>query len=97
MQVTGKVVERRAGPDHRVVLALQVERVDVAPTMLETDAHAHVDEDDVLIHRVLQDRAENRVTREGDGQDEKPSDREEHQVSVPGGEAQRPLYFNFRV
>src|ERR1700680_3067103 len=92
MQVAGQLVEWRARAEHGVVLVLQVDRVEVVPTVLEPDSNPDINENRVLVQRVLEHRQQRPVTSDADREQKKIRDPDVRQVSVPNGEAQRPLY-----
>lgn len=60
---------------------LQVERVDVAPAVLEADARADVDEGQVIVECVLADRGENPPGGDGAGDEQEPGEGGEPEVA----------------
>jgi hypothetical protein len=60
---------------------LQVERVDMAPAVLEPDARANVDERQVIVEGVLADRCENPPGGDGAGDEQEPGEGGEPEIA----------------
>src|SRR4029077_3557647 len=67
-------------------LVLEVNRVDVVPAMLEADSHADVDERQVVVERVLENRLKGPVGGHATGDEEEPSETGGAKVAAPHGD-----------